>query len=47
MAAIDVTGTNPGDAQRRRANRRLGWLLAALSATFALGFFVKIVVFGG
>jgi len=33
------------DAERRRANRRLGWLLAALSASFAFGFVVKIVAF--
>jgi len=33
------------DAERRRANRRLGWLLAALSASFAIGFVVKIVAF--
>ena len=49
MAAIDVDNARPssGDAQRRQANRRLGWLLAALSATFAVGFVVRIVVFGG
>ena len=35
------------DAERRRANRRLGWLLAALSASFAVGFVVKIVAFSG
>ena len=34
-------------AERRRANRRLGWLLAGLSATFAVGFVVKIVAFSG
>ena len=35
------------DAARRKANRRLGWLLAGLSASFAIGFVVKIVAFGG
>ena len=35
------------EAERRRANRRLGWLLAALSASFAIGFIVKIVAFSG
>ncbi len=34
-------------AERRRANRRLGWLLAGLSASFAIGFVVKIVALGG
>ena len=34
-------------AERRRANRRLGWLLAGLSASFAIGFVVKIVSFAG
>ena len=32
---------------RHRANRRLGWLLAGLSATFAIGFVVKMLAFGG
>ena len=35
------------EAERRRSNRRLGWLLAGLSATFAVGFDVKIVAFSG
>ena len=33
--------------QQRKANRRLGWLLAALAAAFAGGFVVKILVTGG
>ena len=33
--------------QQRKANRRLGWLLAALAAAFAGGFVVKILVAGG
>ena len=33
--------------QQRKANRRLGWMLAALAAAFAGGFVVKILVTGG
>jgi hypothetical protein len=34
------------DAQRR-ANLRTAWMLAALAALFALGFFLKVAVFAG
>jgi hypothetical protein len=34
------------DAQRK-ANLRTAWVLAALAATFGLGFVVRIIVFGG
>jgi hypothetical protein len=33
--------------QQRKANRRLGWMLAALAAVFAGGFVLKIVLTGG
>jgi hypothetical protein len=33
--------------QQRKANRRLGWMLAALAAAFAGGFVLKIVLTGG
>jgi hypothetical protein len=33
--------------QQRRANRRLGWMLAALAVAFAAGFVIKIVLIGG
>jgi hypothetical protein len=33
--------------QQRKANRRLGWALAALAAAFAGGFVLKIVLTGG
>jgi hypothetical protein len=32
--------------QQRKANRRLGWMLAALAFAFGAGFVVKIVYFG-
>ena len=32
--------------QQRKANRRLGWMLAALALAFGAGFVVKIVLFG-
>jgi hypothetical protein len=32
---------------QRKANRRLGWMLAALALAFAGGFMLKIVLFGG
>ena len=32
---------------QRKANRRMGWMLAALAASFAGGFVVKIVLTGG
>jgi len=32
---------------QRKANRRLGWMLAALAAGFAGGFILKIVLTGG
>jgi hypothetical protein len=31
--------------QQRRANRRLGWALAALVALFALGFVARLALF--
>jgi hypothetical protein len=34
------------DAQRR-ANARLGWILAGLAALFGVGFVLRIVIFGG
>jgi hypothetical protein len=33
-------------AEQRKANRRLGWMLAALALTFAGAFVAKIVLFG-
>jgi hypothetical protein len=33
------------DAQRR-ANRRLGWILASVALVFALGFVAKIAMMG-
>jgi hypothetical protein len=33
--------------EQRRANRRLGLILASLALAFALGFVAKMVVFGG
>jgi hypothetical protein len=33
--------------QQRKANRRLGWMLAALALAFAGGFVLKIVLIGG
>ena len=33
--------------QQRKANRRLGWILAALAMAFGAGFVVKIVFIGG
>jgi hypothetical protein len=38
--------TMPATEQQRRANRRLGWMLAALAAAFAAGFVGKIVLIG-
>ena len=32
---------------QRKANRRLGWMLAALALSFAVGFVLKIVLTGG
>lgn len=32
--------------QQRKANRRLGWMLAALALAFGAGFVAKIVFFG-
>ncbi|MES2958524.1 MAG: cytochrome oxidase small assembly protein [Pseudomonadota bacterium] len=37
----------PTTEQQRKANRRLGWMLAALAAAFAGGFVLKIVLIGG
>ena len=33
--------------QQRKANRRLGLILAAVALTFALGFVAKMVLFHG
>jgi len=33
-------------AEQRKANRRLGWMLAALALAFGTGFVAKIVFFG-
>lgn len=35
------------DTQQRKANVRLGLILATVAAAFAVGFFVKIAWFGG
>jgi len=32
---------------QRKANRRLGWMLAGLALAFAGGFVIKIVLIGG
>jgi hypothetical protein len=32
---------------QRKANRRLGLILASVAAAFALGFMAKLVLFGG
>jgi hypothetical protein len=34
-------------AEQRKANRRLGLILASVAAAFALGFLAKIALFGG
>ncbi len=36
----------PTDEQKR-ANRRLGWILASVALAFALGFAAKMVLLGG
>jgi hypothetical protein len=33
--------------EQRKANRRLGLILASVAAAFALGFMAKLVLFGG
>jgi hypothetical protein len=33
--------------EQRRANRRLGLILATVAAAFAIGFVTKMVLFGG
>ncbi len=33
--------------QQRKANRRLGWVLASVALVFALGFVTKLAYFGG
>jgi hypothetical protein len=35
------------DDSQRRANRRLGLILASVALVFALGFFAKIALLGG
>ena len=37
----------PANEQQRKANRRLGWMLATLALAFAGGFVLKIVLIGG
>jgi hypothetical protein len=37
----------PLTAEQRKANRRLGLILASVAAAFALGFFAKIALLGG
>jgi hypothetical protein len=32
---------------QRKANLRTGWIVAGLAVAFALGFVVRIVVYGG
>jgi hypothetical protein len=34
-------------AEQRKANRRLGLILASVAAAFAFGFFAKMVLLGG
>jgi hypothetical protein len=36
----------PNDDSQRKANRRLGLILASVALAFALGFVVKIALFG-
>ena len=45
-ASDRLTMSAPSDAQRK-ANLRTAWVLAAVAALFGLGFFVRIVLFGG
>jgi hypothetical protein len=33
--------------EQRKANRRLGWVLASIALVFALGFMAKMVLFAG
>ena len=33
--------------EQRKANRRLGWVLASIALVFALGFMAKMVLLGG
>jgi hypothetical protein len=35
------------DGEQRRANRRLGLILATVALAFALGFMAKMVLLGG
>ena len=37
----------PASESQRKANRRLGWMLAALALAFLGGFVIKIIVTGG
>jgi hypothetical protein len=32
---------------QRNANLRMAWTLAAIAAVFGLGFFLRVVLFGG
>ena len=33
--------------EQKKANRRLGWILASVALAFALGFVAKMVLIGG
>jgi hypothetical protein len=33
--------------EQRKANRRLGWILASVALAFALGFVAKMLLMGG
>lgn len=33
--------------EQRKANARLGWILATVAAVFFVGFFARIVLLGG
>jgi len=37
----------PTSEEQKRANRRLGWILASVALAFALGFVAKIALLGG
>jgi hypothetical protein len=42
-----MASRSPLSPEQRRANRRLGWVLASVAAAFGLGFAAKIWLFGG
>lgn len=37
----------PLSEEQRKANRRLGWILASVALAFALGLVAKLTLFGG